>query len=229
VADDYVNEIGAGLRYYFHQTGNLIQGGENNRLGPAGGGYFSSKHVGRRGILHVDCYWQPETEGDDTPDRADLPWRAKSKIEDVTDKAILFNRLHEAPTPSSVPIHCMPATPDLPGDDGKIDDGIHFMWLMLSITAKYLARDPDSDMSLLTYPKNGFEEAICLSGQEYAIGPVDWSTSDNPQGKLHRLRDLTDKNKRLSAIANERGIWVSPLFAECMERYLNMIEGILQY
>jgi hypothetical protein len=49
------------------------------------------------------------------------------------------------------------------------------MNLMLSIAAKSLARDPNSDMKLMLYPKPSFEAAVEFLDAKDAVGFVDWS------------------------------------------------------
>ena len=78
VTDDAVGEIGARLREYALRTDNFITGGGIPHNAPPGGGFFSSLHEGRHGLLHVDCYWQPQ-----------------SAVEHVPERAVLFNRLRE--------------------------------------------------------------------------------------------------------------------------------------
>lgn len=137
VADDAVGEMGACLRQYALLTGTFITGGEKPRNAPPGGGYFSSLHEGRHGLLHLDCYWQPE-----------------SAVEQVPERAVLFDRLqepHTAPPPQPPPPEASDAVMTaqaLTDEEDRIARGIGFAWLMLSIAAKTLARHPDSDMGL---------------------------------------------------------------------------------
>lgn len=56
VTDEAALEMGASLQYYARRTGNFISGGEAPHNAPPQGGYFASRHEGRHGLLHVDCY-----------------------------------------------------------------------------------------------------------------------------------------------------------------------------
>ena len=216
VADDAVGEMGARLRQYALLTGTFITGGEKPRNAPPGGGYFSSLHEGRHGLLHLDCYWQPQ-----------------SAVQEVPKRAVLFDRLQEPLTsPPPQPMTSEETDPLMTAvartnEEDRIAGGIGFAWLMLSIAAKTLARHPDSDMGLMTYPRPGLEDAAGLLGLEGFIGPSDWSVPEGPLDRVERLRDLVYKTARLTEVADERGMTLSPRNAVCLNRYLDMVEGIL--
>ena len=115
----------------------------------------------------------------------------------------------------------------LTDEKDRIAGGIGFAWLMLSIAAKTLARHPDSDMALMTYPRSGLEDAAALLGLAGYVGPSDWIVPENPQGKVELLRRLVGKTARLTEVADGRGMTLSPRNAVCLNRYLDMVEGIL--
>jgi len=219
VTDEAALEIGPSLRHYAQQTGNFIVGGEAPHLAPPQGGFFASRHEGRHGLLHVDCYWQ-----------------AQSAIETVTDfyrksptadRVYLIDRL-DAPPASS---HPFPIPPDqsvpLTQRETEIEGGIGFAWLMFSIAAKYLARYPDSDMALMQYPRPGLENAAVLLGKERLLTASDWSVPEKSIDKLHSLRRLASKASELTEAANKQGMPLSPLHAVCLGRYLDMVGDIL--
>lgn len=211
VTDAAIGEMGAALRLYAEQTGNFITGGESSRNAPPQGGFFNSLHEGRHGLLHVDCYWQ-----------------ALSAVAEIPEKAALFNHLplrEPATAPFSLPTPR--ASAKLTEEEERIEDGIGFSWLMLSIAAKTLARYPDSDMSLALYSKPGFEEAAALLGLEEVAQSADWSVPERPSGKVERLRQLAGKTEQLTQTAIGRGLELSPRNAVCLTRYLDMVEGIL--
>ena len=210
VADDAVDDIGASLRDYAQRMGSFITGGEAPQNAPAGGGYFSSLHEGRHGLLHLDCYWQPQ-----------------SAAEDVPTQAVLFDRFQE-PYTASVQQSTAPQPPEaLTDEHERIVDGIGFGWLMLSIAAKKLARDPASDMSLMMYPRLGLEDAAVLLGFKGFIAPSEWLVPVKPSEKVRCLRSLAHKTEQLSEAANGQGLNLSPQSAACLSRYLNIVEGIL--
>lgn len=206
VTDEFASEMGPSIRWYAEQTGSFISGGEAPHNAPPDGGYFGSLHEGRHGLLHMDCYWQPQFA-----------------VTTVPEHAVLFDRLRE-------PVDPMPASHPLPstnGIDGEIASGLGFAWLMFSISGKYLARDPDSDMGLMFYPRKGLEKAIVLLGQAEALLPLDWSVPETPSGKAARLRYLVDKASQVTTAANVRGKSLSPRYAPCLRHYLDLVEGIL--
>ena len=206
VADEAAAEMGPRVRRYAEQTGSFISGKESPQNAPPGGGYFGSLHEGRQGLLHMDCYWQPQFS-----------------VTTVPEHGILFERLRE-------PVGTLPASPPLPSTSsrgGEIADGLGFAWLMFSIAAKYLARDPASDMGLLFYPKSGLEEAITLLGQDEALGSVDWTVPSEPLEKVARLRYLVGKTELLRRAANTQGYDFSLSYVRCLYRYLDMVAGIL--
>lgn len=209
VTDEAVEEMGPLLRIYAQQTGSFISGGESPQNAPPGGGYFGSLHEGRHGLLHVDCYWQPQSSGAVVP-----------KL------AVLMDRLRE---PAEPPRPVQAAAPVFrPDAEQQIEDGIGFAWLMFSIAAKYLARDPASDMGLMLYPRQGLEEAVSLLGQEAALLRLDWSVPAEPLEKVARLRGLVEKADHLTSYANIHGVPLSPRYAPCLFRYLEMVESVLR-
>jgi hypothetical protein len=220
VTDEAVSEIGPSLHSYARQMDNFINGGEAPHNAPPHGGYFSSMHEGRHGIVHVDCYWQ-----------------ALSAMETVTnffqkqpaaDRVYLLDRLDAAPHSQSLaPVTLKPSAP-VAQREKEIEDGIGFAWLMFSIAAKYLARFPDSDMALMRYPKPGLENAAALLDMEAFIRPADWLTPEKPLEKLHRIRHLVHIAAQLSEEANKQGMALSQRHAACLHRYLDMIEAILR-
>ncbi len=207
VTDEAAPQMGASLAQYAENTGSLICGSEYPRNAPLGGGSYGSLHEGRHGLLHVDCYWQPPS--------AQAP---------VPEYAVLFDRLDEHA--GAEPVSFSPAASE-PTNADPIEDGLGFTWLMFSIAAKHLARDPNSDMALLLYPKPGLENALRLLGEEQLITPLDWSMSKKPMERLARLRALVEKTGRATEIANAQGVSMSLQYAPCLLRYLDMVEGIL--
>jgi len=208
VSDADVAKTGPSLRLYVEQSGSFIAGGESPQNAPTGGGYFSSLHEGRHGLLHLDCYWQPQ-----------------SAVYQVPSEGLLFDRLGEPmaplmqePSPAERPLVNTPL-------DGRVEDGLGFAWLMFSISAKHLARDPLSDMSLMLYPRQAFEEAALLLGQAAA---ADWTVPEAPLEKVERLRHLVGQAERLRLAANTQGYDLSPLFTPCLFCYLDMVEAILR-
>lgn len=211
VSDEAVPEMGPSLRLYAERAGNFIMGGEKPRNAPPAGGYFSSLHEGRHGLLHLDCYWQPQ-----------------AAVFQVPTQGLLFDRLNEVA--ASLPQDLLRAEQPQPAPDldGPVEHGLGFAWLMFSIAAKSLGRNPGSDLGLVFYPKPGLEEAAVLLAQGEAVKQWEWSVPEEPLEKVERLRQLVGHADRLRLAANVQGYNFSPLYAPCLLRYLDMVEAILR-
>ncbi len=209
VTDGAAAEMGPYLRQYAEQTGSLIISKNTPQHAPAGGGYMSFLHEGRHGLLQVDCYWQPQ-----------------STVLPDAEYAVLFDRQAEAVADQESPV-LAPWEEPL-GLQAEVEHSLNFAWFMFSITAKSLARNPGSDLSLMFYPKPGLEEAAAWLGQAALLTPEDWGVPETPREKVDRLRHLVSKTEQLRLIANAEGCTFSPLYTSCLFRYLDMVEGILK-
>ncbi len=209
VTDDAAADFGPVLRQYAEQSGNLITGKSTPQHAPPGGGYMSFLHQGRRGLLQVDCYWQPQS-------------LALAEAE----YAVLFDRQAETYAGQKYPKIAPPQ--EAQGLQAEVAHGLHFAWFMFSIAAKHLGRHPDSDMGLMFYPKPGLEEAAARLGQTELFQPEDWIVPEQPLEKVDRLRHLVGKTEQLRVIANAQGCTFSPAYTPCLFRYLDMVEGILK-
>ncbi|MBV9852320.1 MAG: hypothetical protein JO250_21870 [Armatimonadetes bacterium] len=211
VADDAVPEMGAALTSLSVQAGELVSAGEAPQNAPPGGGYLGALHAGRHGLLHVDWYWQP-----------------LSAVTVMPPRAVLLYRL-----PGTLPVgDWKPITAGQPARDStdpraQIKDSLGFLWLMLSIAAKWLARDPASDLALMLYPRPGFEEAITQLGLSQTFLPLDWSVPERPQDKVAQLRSLVLTAQHVTAEAIAQGCALSPLYAPCLHQYLDLVAGIV--
>lgn len=210
VADDAVPSIEPVLREYAAQTGSLISGSENMpQYAPPGGGYVGFLHEGRHGLLQVDCYWQPVSVA--------LP---EAKY------AVLFDRQAAAYTGQQYPKITLPE--DAQGLQARVEHGLRFTWFMFLITAKCLARDAVTDMSLMFYPKPGLEEAAARLGQAALLTPDDWAVPEQPLEKVARLRHLVGKVEQLRVTANMQGCAFAPAYTSCLFLYLDMVKGIVK-
>jgi len=212
VTDEAAGEIGASLLEFQQTTGSFLTGALSPQFAPPGGGYFSSLNAGRHGLLQMDCYWQPQSAEFEVP-----------------EQAVLFNRLNAPYTESPILVaRAEPLAADLTPEQERIDNGIGFAWFMLSITAKKLARDPQSDMALLAYPRPGLEDSAELLGLPEYLQESDWIVPDTSLGKVVCLRGLNEKTAHLTEAAREQGMDLSPQSTGCLSRYLDLAEGILQ-
>ncbi len=209
VTDDAAAEMGLSLRQYAAQTGSLITGKDAPQHAPPGGGFMSFLHEGRHGMLQVDCYWQPQ-----------------SLALSEADYAVLFDRQTEAYASLEYPK--LTLLEEAQSLQAEVEHDLNFAWFMFSITAKCLARDAASDLSLMFYPKPGLEEAAAQIGQAELFGPKDWVVPEKPLEKVDRLRHLVGKTEQLRQIANAQGCTFSAAYTPCLLRYLDMVEGILR-
>lgn len=209
LADDAAPQMELVLRRYAEQTGSLIFGSKNTpEYAPPGGGFVSFLHEGRHGMLQADCYWQPQSSA--------LP---------EAEYMVLFDRQAAAYAGQEYPK--LAPLEEAQSSQAEVEHGLNFAWFMLSITAKYLARDAASDLSLMFYPKPGLEEAAARLGQADLLTPEDWAVPAKPLEKVDRLRHLVGKTEQLRVIANAQGCTFSPLYTSCLLRYLELVEGIL--
>ena len=222
VPDNFVSKMGVRLLEQLIETGVLISALENAYNAPAGGGYIGCLFAGRRGMIHVDLYWQGQSTIDDTPDISvlfkGLPGASRNMLS-------VFNRRHE-PTPSIPPISRCNAV-DQTAPHTALEKQLAFVYLMFSIAAKYLARDLDSDLTLILYPKPAFEEAVDLTGVPDVVGVVDWSLPGDALGKVARLKHLAAKAGLLIERIESQGGETSSLYVSCLDRYLEMVEKIV--
>ena len=209
VADDAAVGIGPSLRQYAEATGSLILAMDTPQHAPPGGGFMSFLHEGRRGLLQVDCYWQPV-----------------SAVLDKAGYAVLFNRQEGVDTPLEPQTLIRPDA--AVGLQAEVEHGLWFAWFMFLITAKYLARDAASDLGLMFYPKPGLEYAADRLGQADLLTPEDWAVPELPSDKVARLRHLVNKTEQLRLTANAHGCAFSPAYTPCLLRFLDMVDSILK-
>ncbi|MCW3059965.1 MAG: hypothetical protein JWQ02_1786 [Capsulimonas sp.] len=224
VPHDFVPEMSARLLDYLQKAGVLISALENPRNGPAGGGgYMGCLFAGRRGFLQVDLYWQTMSTLEETPDVSVVLKGLPGASQEMSP---VFNRLHQA-MPPTIPLSSLEPAPERLALNVTIEEELAFFYLMLSIVAKYLARDPESDMNLLLYPRPAFEEVVNLLEAHDLVGVVDWSIPTDPLGKINRLNHLAVKAEVLIENSNARGIPISQHYATCLKGYLEIVAKII--
>ncbi len=208
VAPGTVNQLGGVIEQYCREAGSVVCCGENAHNAPKGGGYFSALLAGSHGLHHLDIYWQEVGDAE------------------VPDAPLLLNRIGE-PAPEvaveSVAVH--------EGEESELEQcrgKFAFVWLMLSVAAKYLARDPASDMKLMSYPRNAFEETAAILGIQDQVGETQWSAPDEPQAKVELLRQVARKTATLEEECQARGLRLSTEVNSCLMRYFDLVEGILK-
>lgn len=208
VPNGFVDEMVQALGGMCGAAGTVVTSGENAHNAPKNGGYFSALLAGSHGLQHLDIYWQ-------TPSDCAVP-----------DGPVLLNRLDE-PLPPMRPQRARTAVAE-ETELEKCAGRISFVWLMLSVAAKYLARDPSSDMALMRYPKNSFEEVVAALGLQDQIGVVEWTASDGPHAKIGLLRHVALKTALLEKACRDRRLEISSEANPCLNRYFDLVEGILR-
>ena len=112
-------------------------------------------------------------------------------------------------------------------DEAPVFGSLFFAWLMIGSTAKWLVRDPQSDMALMLYPRPALEWVITELGQEDALLPIDWSVPKTTKGKLERLRGLVQIVALAVEAAQSQDYLFPPRYLPCLTRHLDLVEGVL--
>lgn len=200
VADSAATKMAGPLAKACAGVGEIVSAIENPRNAPQGGGYLGVLMAGTHGLHPIDLYWQTATSVA------------------VPDGPLLMDRRQEAAEPPEPPVE--PLVPTAP-----VVEKLAFLWLMLSVLAKHLAREPGSDMALLRYPRAAFEELTAELRE--AGGPIDWTVPELPAAKMALLRRVAEKTRLLEAAARRRGMAVSGEANPCLMRYLDLVARIL--
>lgn len=209
VSDESVAEMNTILSGHAALNVSFIGGKETPQIAPPGGSFFASRHEGRQGTLGVDWSWQP-----------------LSKLILPAGTKILFERSGQDPI---LPVSRLPTVRlDKDISEEPVVGGIWFAWLMVGSAAKHLARDPQSDMALMLYPRFALEDAIIAIGQQDKLLPIDWSVPEQPLDKLERLRGLARIVAQTADAAAAQGYLFSPRYLPSLYSYLAMVEGILK-
>jgi hypothetical protein len=206
VEDDHVMEMATALSFICESAGTVVYCAENAYNAPPGGGYLGVLVAGTHGLHHLDIYWQGVSSGA----LPDAPLFIDRRAETVAVGGL--------PTPS--------ALPEPIGAEHL--RRLAFIWLMLSVAAKYLARDPDSDMSLIQYPKPSFEELSLEMGAHSDSDELNWTAPNEPLGKLHMLRQIARATAPIERVCRERGYEVSERALPALESYFDLVERILR-
>ena len=143
----------------------------------------------------------------------------------VTELTALFDRQAEEYVPQEHPKRFHPET--RAGFPREVEEGLGFAWLMLSIAAKHLARDPQSDMALMLYPRPVLEEVI--KGLERGdLLPIDWSVPGEPRCKLKRLRGLVQIVEQAADSARAQGFSSPARYLPSLSRSLDLTDRVLR-
>jgi hypothetical protein len=194
VPDEHAEGMAYDLRALCSRSGRMLYAAPNAHNAPPQGGYMSVFFEGSHGIHHLDLYWQANS------------------IAEVPDTAFLVDK------PSGAHAVQTRLLEELSPNELKLG----FVWQMLSIAAKYLARDPDSDMSLVQYPKPSFYEVAAALGLKPS---VSWDAPSHPLEKVGLLRSLANATGELE-LALIQGH--DQRVRRCLASYLDLVELILK-
>ena len=208
VRDEGVAQIDALARAHVDGLGTPLLLLDAPQNAPSQGIYFMALYEGEAGPHQVDWYWQPRSA-------ARLP----------TETRLLFERtpLPRQDTPTLFAYQSVPEWPPLKG----AEEAVNFFWVMLLITAKYIARSPhERGMGLFTYATDTLRSVEEFVGEST---PLDLDRVDevvDPVEKIAHLRRLAEQMTRKLPRLAEMGGKVPTGIVSSAHRYLEFIERL---
>jgi hypothetical protein len=200
VDDDAVASFAGRVFEACRKAGSVIYAAENVHNAPPGGGYVGALLAGTVGLHHLDIYWQ------------------SVGVAEVPGGPLLVGP-RPAGDSAVAPGHAPVTEENEPPDPNPIIAKLAFVWLMISITAKHLARDPASDMALLSYPRPAFDELRAHFGLGEAPA---WKIPEQPEEKINLLRQFTQAVVEVEIVAK-----IKKPASPCLNSYLDLVEAIL--
>jgi predicted nucleotidyltransferase len=205
VRDESLDEVIAARYRMIAAMGTplLILEAPQNR--PPGGAYNMALYPGANGPHQVDWYWQRQSD-------AAIPRETR----------LLFDRvgLRRLETSTHFEYQSVPEQTPLEAAVGNV----RFFWVMLLITAKYVARSPDEGrMGLLDYAWKAYAEVCDFLGIEPGQDP---QAEMNPQpraAKLSILRGLAGSMEKLMPAMQRRAGQMPVEMGSQVGRYLDLI------
>jgi len=243
VPDEHVDQMAASVAAMCNTAGTVAFAAQNKHNAPKHGGYLGALIVGTRGLHHLDIYWQAMSvvEYPATKMFVDRRSESPSTFRGAVQKSChATDQEHVSPTPlpsegevgglANRKMEAKPRTErsflkPLEDPDPSVNK-IAFVWLMLSVAAKHLARDPSSDMSLVSYPRNSFEEVAAETGRTDLIATTHWTASDDPADKVQMLRQIAVNTALLEEALRETGLPLSTLANPCLMCYFDMVGSL---
>lgn len=187
VADEHLDDVREKKREYVARLGEPLLVVDAQQNAPEGGAFLTVVYRGEHGPLHVDWTWQPLTS-------ARVPY----------DVRLLFNRgrVPDAEPPS-------PLTQTTEERVAKAAKQTAFFWMMVPVTAKYIARrQPWTALNLLNMLRYVVDEVDWVSGRSDELPLYDNKNSAPPPVKpaeqLAYLRELAEGMER--AMGEEEGL-----------------------
>jgi hypothetical protein len=209
VEDIYTEEvIAARHAQHIARLGTPLLILEAPQNAPPQGAYNMALYRGVSGPHQVDWYWQP---------------RSAARIPQQT--RLLLDRVG-LPRQDSPPHFDYQPAPERNRLE-VISQAVNFFWVMLLITAKYIARSPQEEkMGLLKSALAPLREVREFVGLPAALALTDDTTFPSPAAKLGCLRELATEMDSLLPQVVARGGHVPEEIISSAYCYLNLIAAM---
>ncbi len=209
VEDDLIHNITTEPLQYTSQIGHPILSVEAPQNAPEGGAYMMTCYDAPVAPHIVDWYWQPLS-------RAYI----SGQVRLLFDRVGLIHRDQSVQFPSRPAIKAMIDRPN---------HFISFFWMMLMITAKYAYRSPWAEqMELLPLLIDPIVKAQQFLGQKNILQSNNFPPHRLPSEKIHLLYELADQMRTIMTTISETGEEVPFLIPSGVNRYLKMIELVIE-
>ncbi len=211
VTQDSITQLVHERRSFVAQFGDPVLYVEAPQNGPDGGGFLDVCYDAPSAPLLVDWIWQPET-------LASPPGQTKLLFDHTgltrQAKAIQFTNQPASDEYLSTPMHF-----------------ISFFWMMLMVTAKYVARQSPRVDELLNITLPPFRQALSLitsAGTAVHISDPDRSIPGKSGSDLEYLRQLAVKMQAMMVEITEMGYLTPEKIVPGAFRFLRMIEDLME-
>jgi predicted nucleotidyltransferase len=211
VRQDSIAQLVNERRSFAAQFGDLVLYLEAPPNGPAGGGFLDVCYDAPTAPHLVDWIWQPDS-------LASPPGQTKLLFDRASltrrEKAVQFSTQTTPDELLSTPMHY-----------------ISFFWMMLMVTAKYVARHSARVDELLNITLPPFRQALGLitsAGSAAHISAPDRSIPGESGSDLQFLRQLADKMQAMMAEITEMGYPTPEKIVPGAFRFLDMVEDLMK-
>jgi predicted nucleotidyltransferase len=210
VADTHAPSIIANHDDFIAQLDDplLILDAPQNR--PPEGAYNMVLYPGEQGPHQVDWYWQPQS-------LACIPQQTRVLLDRVG--------LPHLDTPPHFEYQPIPERDRLE----VVAQTVNFFWVMLLITAKYVARSPHEEkMGLVRWAFAPLREVEEFVGADRLPSDAEEEPHPDPGDKLRLLRKLASRMEALMPQVEELGAEIPTHIVAPAYLYLDFIESLVQ-
>ncbi len=196
-------------RNFAAQFGNPILFVEAPQNAPAGGGYLAVCYDAPTAPHLVDWYWLSGP--------MPLP---SVKIQ------LLFDRSATTGQADPIPFAGQATSIELPG---KLSHSMSFFWMMLLITAKYVARQSPKVAGLMDITVSAFRQAgdlIASNSNEKGFSTPIIPQLGNEGGRLQLLSQLADGMEKMMVKASAMGYQTPEQVVSGARHYLEMVDEL---